>query len=179
MFRSKLWLCLFHALQLSCLIGISSPLAKFKYKQRGIIKKVMVVFEIIIRVTSIYKGFLRLWKLRVCVVHFIDQMPSKFGRWLIWSIYIHGQLYDHQTDLSAVKYQANKMINSIFFFQNETSSRSASGANLKIMSLQGGGGGVTPPGYSRVWVKRIGKMVDIKRARMMKVFFVFVTNEFS
>ena len=34
------------------------------------------------------------------------------------------------------------MINSIFFFQNETSSRSASGANLKIMSLQGGGGGV-------------------------------------
>ena len=73
------------------------------------------------------------------------------------------------------------MINSIFFFQNETSSRSASGANLKIMSLQGGGGGggVTPPGYSRVWVKRIGKMVDIKRARMMKVFFVFVTNEFS
>lgn len=71
------------------------------------------------------------------------------------------------------------MINSIFFFQNETSSRSASGANLKIMSLQGGGGGVTPPGYSRVWVKRIGKMVDFKRARMMKVFFVFVTNEFS
>lgn len=104
----------------------------------------MVVFEIIIRVTSIYKGFLRLWKLRVCVVHFIDQMPSKFGRWLIWSIYIHGQLYDHQTDLSAVKYQANKMINSIFFFQNETSSRSASGANLKIMSLQGGGGGLPP-----------------------------------
>ena len=36
------------------------------------------------------------------------------------------------------------MINSIFFFQNETSSRSASGANLKIMSFQGGGGGVTP-----------------------------------
>lgn len=107
MFRSKLWLCLFHALQLSCLIGISSPLAKFKYKKKGIIKKVMVVFEIIIRVTSIYKGFLRLWKLRVCVVHFIDQMPSKFGRWLIWSIYIHGQLYDHQTDLSAEK-QKNK-----------------------------------------------------------------------
>ena len=70
------------------------------------------------------------------------------------------------------------MINSIFFFQNETSSRSASGANLKIMSLQGGGG-VTPPGYSRVWVKRIGKMIDFKRASMMKVFFVFVTNEFS
>ena len=37
------------------------------------------------------------------------------------------------------------MINSIFFFQNETSSRSASGANLKIMSLQGGGGGFPPP----------------------------------
>lgn len=37
------------------------------------------------------------------------------------------------------------MINSIFFFQNETSSRSASGANLKIMSLQGGGGGGAPP----------------------------------
>lgn len=37
------------------------------------------------------------------------------------------------------------MINSIFFFQNETSSRSASGANLKIMSLQGGGGGGYPP----------------------------------
>ena len=37
------------------------------------------------------------------------------------------------------------MINSIFFFQNETSSRSASGANLKIMSLQGGGGGYPPP----------------------------------
>ena len=110
MFRSKLWLCLFHALQLSCLIGISSPLAKFKYNQRGIIKKVMVVFEIIIRVTSIYKGFLRLWKLRVCVVHFIDQMPSKFGRWLIWSIYIHGQLYDHQTDLSAVKRQTKWLI---------------------------------------------------------------------
>lgn len=72
-------------------------------------------------------------------------MPSKFGRWLTWSIYIHGQLYDHQTDLSAVKYQANKMINSIFFFQNETSSRSATGANLKIMSLQGGGGGGLPP----------------------------------
>ena len=72
-------------------------------------------------------------------------MPSKFGRWLTWSIYIHGQLYDHQTDLSAVKYQANKMINSIFFFQNETSSLSASGANLKIMSLQGGGGGGLPP----------------------------------
>ena len=72
------------------------------------------------------------------------------------------------------------MINSIFFFQNETSSRSASGANLKIMSLQGGGGGYPPPpGYSRVWVKRIGKMVDFKRARMKKVFFVFVTNEFS
>lgn len=71
------------------------------------------------------------------------------------------------------------MINSIFFFQNETSSRSASGANLKIMSLQGGGGVTPPPGYSRVWVKRIGKMVDFKRARMMKVFFVFVTNEFS
>lgn len=144
MFRSKLWLCLFHALQLSCLIGISSPLAKFKYKKKGIIKKVMVVFEIIIRVTFI-RVFLRLWKLWVCVVHFINQMPSKFGRWLIWSIYIHGQLYDHQTDLSAVKYQANKMINSIFFFQNETSSRSASGANLKIMSLQGGGGGGYPP----------------------------------
>ena len=48
------------------------------------------------------------------------------------------------------------------------------------MSFQGGeGGGGYPPGYSRVWVKRIGKMVDIKRARMMKVFFVFVTNEFS
>lgn len=37
------------------------------------------------------------------------------------------------------------MINSIFFFQNETSSRSASGANLKIMFLQGGGGGGYPP----------------------------------
>ena len=103
-------------------------------------------------------------------------MHSKFGRWLTWSIYIHGQLYDHQTDLSAVKYQANKMINSIFFFQNETSSRSASGANLKIMSLQGGGGGVTPPGYSRVWVKRIGKMVDIKRARMMCFSFLWQTS---
>lgn len=57
--QCKLWLCLFHALQLSCLIGISSPSAKFKYNQKGIIKKVMVVFEIIIRVTSIYKGFFK------------------------------------------------------------------------------------------------------------------------
>lgn len=44
---------------LSCLIGISSPMAKFKYNPKGIIKKVMVVFEIIIRVTSIYKGFFK------------------------------------------------------------------------------------------------------------------------
>lgn len=63
MFRSKLWLCLFHALQLSCLIGISSPLAKFKYKKKGVIKKVIVVFEIIIRVTSIYKGFFKALKI--------------------------------------------------------------------------------------------------------------------
>lgn len=61
--QCKLWLCLFHALQLSCLIGISSPSAKFKYNQKGIIKKVMVVFEIIIRVTSIYKGFFKTLKI--------------------------------------------------------------------------------------------------------------------
>lgn len=144
MFRSKLWLCLFHALQLSCLIGISSPLAKFKYNQKGIIKKVMVVFEIIIRVTNIYKGFFKTLKIMslCCSLY----QSNAFKIWQMANlINIHPRpvVRSSNGSLCSEIPGKKKMINSIFFFQNETSSRSASGANLKIMSLQGGGG-LTP-----------------------------------
>ena len=38
-------------------------LGKIQVQEKGIIKKVMVVFEIIIRVTSIYKGFFKTRKI--------------------------------------------------------------------------------------------------------------------